>query len=474
MVPNIYKFKDKFLYWEEKANCFNFKINHLSIYRFIRLDLFQLLIFKEEKITNIQAIDNSFSQMKSVSIGLRMLNNSLKFLSLLPHRRNKNFVISSSVNTIFNTFNSHYSDKYFHFIASNNEMGFLEFPFPPKLHQPKHEFSSHRIYGDIFYLVEYLTRVSKVHKVEIDSFLDEVISSFLAEFQFISFDEKELLFLRKTFFNKISRNVKRKKGYHLLITLLNPKSILVKSAYDPINIVFQQICVEKRIPFAELQHGHIYPLHMGYVLPKKHTDTFPDKLLCFDQFYKESLVRNAGWAPEKISIVGNPLKEFFQPENASTISEKKRLGNIVIVMQHSIPNVFKNFLKEARKYPDYNFIVKLHPKFKEIQEQQLNEVFKLNNNIKIVSDGHIQILFSNSIAAVGVYSTALIEAKELGCKVFLIPHILSDYYKDFIEKKIFHKVTDLKQLILMIENKVEQNNFNTISTKKLLINQIWS
>ena len=472
MHANINKLKNHFLNWEKENNCFNFRIKELSAYRFIRLDLFELLIFKEEKIANIHAIDNSFSQMKSFNTGFTMLYNSLKYILYLPKNRNKSIVISSSVNTIFSSPKNYYSDKYFHFIICNKDMGFLEFPFPPKLHQLKHEFSSHRIYGDIFYLVEYLTRIDKEHKVEIDSFLDEVISSFLTKFQFISFDEKELTFLRKTFYSKISRNIKRKKVYSLLFALLKPKSILVKSAYDPINIIFRQICVEKKIPFAELQHGHIYPFHMGYVLPQTDTDTFPDKLLCFDQFYKESLVKNAGWAPEKISVVGNPLKEFIQTENALGNSNGETAGNIVIVMQHTIPNAFKDFLKEARTFLNYNFIVKLHPKFKEIQEQQLHEVCRLNDNIKLVSDGNIQTLFANSIAAVGVYSTALIEAKELGCKVFLIPHILSDYYHDFVEKSIFHKVADLDELIYMVESNIKQEKFSTNPVNKLLINQL--
>jgi hypothetical protein len=474
MDSDINKLKDHFLSWEKENNCFNFRINGLSAYRFIRLDLFELLIYKEEKIANLEAIDFSFSQMKSFKAGYKMLFNSIKYFFSFPKKRNKHVVISSSVNTVFNSLKNHYSDKYFHFIKGNNEMGFLEFPFPPKLHQSKHEFSSHRIYGDIFYLGEYLTKVTRVQAVEIDSFLDKVISSFLAEFQFLSFDEKEYIFLKKTFYNRISRNIKRKKIYQLLITLLKPKSVLVKSAYDPINIVFQQICAEKKIPFAELQHSHIYPFHMGYVLPKRNDNTFPDKLLCFDQFYKESLVKNAVWSPEKISVIGNPLKEFIQDKNISEISEKKQGWNIIIVMQHTIPKSFKDFLIEARTYPNYNFVVKLHPKFKEIQVRQLDKVCKLNNNIKLVSDGNIQTLFTDCIAVAGVYSTALIEAKELGCRVFLLPHILSDYYQDFVEKNIFNKVADLDQLIFMIESDVVQKNFSTKPANKLLIDQIWS
>ena len=80
MVKNLFQLKNHYLNWEKENRLFNFRINNLSAYRFIRLDLFELLIFKDEKISNIQAIDSSFNQMRSARSGLKMLYYSLRFL----------------------------------------------------------------------------------------------------------------------------------------------------------------------------------------------------------------------------------------------------------------------------------------------------------------------------------------------------------------------------------------------------------
>ena len=126
----------------------------------------------------------------------------------------------------------------------------------------------------------------------------------------------------------------------------------------------------------EVQHGHIYSLHIGYLKPlQSETALLPDHILLWSEYYRRTLVRNR-WNSSEIKVTGDysSIDDMTESEPhtlpQSLISFIARFEVIItIVGQHSINEVFLEYLKSLRMIPENaGIIFKFHPKYADAQK----------------------------------------------------------------------------------------------------------
>lgn len=219
------------------------------------------------------------------------------------------------------------------------------------------------------------------------------------------------------------------KAYRLLFRILGTKRLYVVVAY-----AFPEIITAARsldIEVIEMQHGIISRYHLGYSYPAechlapRSLGYFPDvietwgpiwTLNCKLPISLDKIRTNFGW-PLRHSIAVKPHISR-NPDQITIISQ----GSIGERICQSVAEILPALPDSATvKY-------KLHPsEFGRFHTyQSSNEVFA-DKRVELIERGSLLDLLQKSGTAIGVYSTGLIEARELGCEVYIFPLPGSEY-----------------------------------------------
>ncbi|MCF2136993.1 MAG: hypothetical protein K9W43_07065 [Candidatus Thorarchaeota archaeon] len=204
--------------------------------------------------------------------------------------------------------------------------------------------------------------------------------------------------------------------YNIMLKRIKPKAIVCIVGYGKEDLI--EAANELAIPVVELQHGVIYPMHLGYSFEGEHATkrTFPNYLLLFGDYWCDSA--KFPLPKDRIISVGYPYMEIQMQKYAHLIKKKQ----ILFISQWGIGNSIPQFAVHFSKIinGEYNIIYKLHPGEWHNWRERYPEL--LDSDIEII-EGRGTILyklFAESIIQIGVSSTALFEGLAFGLRTFLI------------------------------------------------------
>jgi hypothetical protein len=164
----------------------------------------------------------------------------------------------------------------------------------------------------------------------------------------------------------------------------------------------------------------------------------PDKFITFGQYYKDLLIKQS-WRRDKILVIGNPSTATYsllnRHHNHGELSEVSKQFKyvMIIVSQFTVIDTFIEFLRNAGDHDDCLFIIKTHPRGSGEREEYESNL-KIGQNIIFSPPGmHLWDLFQHASAAMGVYSTGILDALSFGIPAFCLQSTLPVYFADLIE-----------------------------------------
>ncbi|WP_254761519.1 hypothetical protein [Natrinema marinum] len=179
---------------------------------------------------------------------------------------------------------------------------------------------------------------------------------------------------------------------------------------------FIDACKEQNVPVVELQHGVIYDHHFGYSFRGPRTkETFPDYLLTFGDFWKESV--EFPIPDDRVFPIGYPYLE----QSIDKYDDVETKDQLLFISQGTIGEQLSKFALEVDRHSeiDHEIVYKLHPG--EYDRWETEYPWLLETDIEVVdsSDRQLYKLFAESDAQIGVGSTAVYEGLAFGLQTYI-------------------------------------------------------
>lgn len=457
---DIKKIALKYLNWEKDNKMFEISINGFPIYSLIRLEMYESIIFN----SSLNKIFNKSSNSSNVKINyFKIIINAVKFFKK-SNILNKSFLfVTNTENKVF--LRNNYVDNIFDKIISiaPQDSSFLEFPNLSDYHFDNVSNKSKIVEGDIFFVLEKLVK-GKIDKKKLNIAIEQISESYTHLYEDVykkKLHEDIKIELKK----RIVRNLERLFMYKLFIKIYKPKKVFLKSSYSPMKQLLIYACKKTKTEIIELQHGHIYPLHIGYLLPfdVKMGYLSPDKILVWSNYYAD-ILRNNRWESEIIVNVGDFTYNKELNENITSNNLKiKELGSkyevvITIISQHTLDFEFLKYLKTVNKLPrNVLVVIKLHPKYIQTQKIRFDELVKKHKNVLLVEKGNLKEYLEISDLVVGVYSTGIIEAIEMNIPTHLLEISISHFFDDLLKREVVYASSSIEFSYNLFSKKPKNN-----------------
>jgi len=179
----------------------------------------------------------------------------------------------------------------------------------------------------------------------------------------------------------------------------------------------------------ELQHGVIGEYHLGYSYPSSfNLEYLPDELLVWSGYWKGEI--EAVW-PGNISIFPNYY--LLEQKEKYKNQHERSANSIVVLSQGTISRqLSKLILDNIKHLSKYKIYYKLHPS--EVDNWQSDVSLRMLNkcaSFSVVESADLFSLFAKCEYQLGVYSTALFEGREFGCKTILANLPGVEYMKNY-------------------------------------------
>ncbi len=414
-------------YLEDKHDLLFFDIDGVKPWQYYRVGFYYILtqavnLFQKPHttLTKIQKLKYSFTYLKNAIISNPFLARPVDIV-IIPHNRVR------KVNNKWIDIYTYYFEKH----LLNNGVNFLELELP---YLGKHfkETISYRKYLDLIILSSYtfmpfvkvdITEKQKklIHEIEF-AIKKELRNSIDLLSKFILLIKK--FKIRYFLFKKLLKSLKSKQLY---LVVSYDKGDFIKAAKD--------VDVET----IEFQHGTFSKYHLGYYFPllTEKLEYFPDKFYVWSDYWKNII--EFPISKNNVIVYGFPYLQEMK-NRYKNISKKK--GLMVILSQGALgEQIAKKICDNWDFFKDYSIKYKLHPGEYGRWKTYPSLVKLLNKrNVEILEEVDIYKLFAEAEYQVGVFSTALYEGIEFGCKTILLDLPGIEYMDYFIKKykpKIF-------------------------------------
>lgn len=419
-MKSIDELEKRLINIEKKMKIYKEKINDVFFYKLIRVNLFV------------------------------MITEMLK-LSQEKQKQEKLFKV---VKEFFKTYLKEFfkkDEKYIENILFDNNRFYLENKEYKSIHLEElvnKLDKQNKSYGIIYpWGVEDFKKKKKAIKVSLKLFLGYSFNTF-----------KELL-KKKIKFNKLrknnlveqlKKNLRKEFGIDIPIEYLIEKEIgKFKLNYNYYHNYFKKKKVKKiylicsygkegiiaaakdlKIEVIELQHGIIIKQHLGYNFKEIEIPYFPDKLLLWGEYWKELNIfpKNTEIEISNFSYLNKQIEKY---KNINRIEEQ-----IIFISQGPIGRKLSiKAIEFAKENPEKKIVYKLHPREYGIWRKEYKELFK-NKDLKnlIIVDNNKKNLYEylyESSYLIGVSSTVIYEALNIGLKVGIIKLYSYEFFKEF-------------------------------------------
>jgi hypothetical protein len=200
----------------------------------------------------------------------------------------------------------------------------------------------------------------------------------------------------------------------------NTDVLFVVCGYGKEGIV--QAAKDAGIYTVELQHGTLYPLHLGYSYPRwERVPYFSDSFA----IYADAWIRNVPLGGVDTRVLGcapvgdrDPFESVLQ-----------KTGDILFISQWvNSEKVLRFAERTAELLPNRTVVCKLHP-----QDTLPVEAARRYPHVRIEKSGLLESYLKTAEYAVTVFSTGIFESLRYGCRPVLLDMYGVQYMRDFID-----------------------------------------
>jgi hypothetical protein len=236
--------------------------------------------------------------------------------------------------------------------------------------------------------------------------------------------------------------------YQLLLKRIKPRIVILAVSYGKEDFI--EACKSLKIPVAELQHGLINQFHVAYSFKGdiRRKLTFPDYLLSFGEFWKEGVEYPID--DSKIIIVGYPLIDE-QRERYKALKKKKQ---IVFISQTTAGERISKFALELSKIENlpYNIVYKLQPQECDLWKTLYPWLIDANLEVIDKKTDILHKILAESEIQIGVSSTALYEGLAFGLRTYLIDYTGVEYFQSLLESEIVSKIDTVENFLKVVNS----------------------
>jgi hypothetical protein len=228
-----------------------------------------------------------------------------------------------------------------------------------------------------------------------------------------------------------------------LIRRLDPEIAVVLVGY--MRETFVEACQMEGIPVVELQHGVVYPEHVGYAYPTTEPSVFPDYLLTFGEFWNDAAPYPL--PPERIRSVGYPYLE----RRTTGLEDIDATGEVAFISQGTIGADLSRVAVETAERLDRDVVYKLHPGERDRWKRDYPWLSRSGVRVVDGSDVALYDLLNRATAVVGVNSTALYEALAFDTDVYLLPFTGVSAMERLVDAGGAIRVEDVSALVMALD-----------------------
>lgn len=242
--------------------------------------------------------------------------------------------------------------------------------------------------------------------------------------------------------------------YRLLLDKVDPKIAVVVVSYG--KHLFIEACKQKGIPTVELQHGVIYPNHLGYSFSGNRTkELFPDYLLTWGEFWNTGV--EFPIPKNRVISVGYPFLEKTKMQYEEIHSKDQ----IIFISQGTIGKQLSKFALKADQHSEINheIVFKLHPG--EYDRWQDEYPWLVDADFEIIdsSEPPLYELFAESSVQIGVYSTAIYEGLAFDLQTYIYDCSGANILKPLIDEGSAELISSADEVANSIGRK--ENSFES-------------
>jgi len=214
-----------------------------------------------------------------------------------------------------------------------------------------------------------------------------------------------------------------------LLKKIKPKDLFIVVAYSGRGD-FVQVAKELGINTVELQHGVISRYHLGYSYPvePKNPIMLPNSMYFWSRDWDLGSIM-----PSSIYKNYEALDcPFYKSETQlSEWLKNKSSRSITVISQGALTEEIANYIyKNHKSFIGLTVNYKLHPsEYEKLRDSIGLKKLTSMKNVNIIKDTNLHKLMVQSHVVIGVFSTALIEARMLGCRVIIIGLPGSEYFE---------------------------------------------
>lgn len=408
-------------YLEEKYNLLDFEIDGVKVWQYTRMELY----YKVAETSGILSQPHSkISTIDKIKYFSNYIKNSLrdnyfavrqKDIVLLSHPRVVN--VDGELIDIYT--------KYFidHLRQKGDEVVEFEQPYLG-VHRKKRT--------DYVHYTDWVALLQKIMKLFFSVKLTNKEEKYIQQVE----DEINItcgtdLDLRKFFIQKIKSYTTLFVIYNKIFRKLKPKVLYVVVSYGMAPII--KAAKDNGIEVIELQHGTFSKYHLGYSFPdySKPLEYFPDKFYVWNSFWRKII--KLPLSDDNVIVDGF---RYLENQKSKFSHLEKQERQLVVLSQGAIGNDIANkFLENFDRFKGYHIKYKLHPgEFDRWGKYSaLKKLSKFDNVDIVKNEIPLYELFATSSLQIGVFSTALYEGIEFGCKTILLDVNGIEYMDRFIE-----------------------------------------
>ena len=415
------------IFWEfeDQFSLIDLDIQGVKVWQRIRPNIFSEVLKKTLELSEFQETRARSNTFKNI---IRLVKNSVlsnpyfsskKDVLFFPHER-----VKKIEGDYYDIYTKYLIDEY-----SGKNILVLEKPYMFKHYSEKNK--------DVCYL-DFAILWTSISRKLIKVNYNKTEQSFILK---LNHDFQEKFGFQLDFFNLFTQSIKVHiayyKFYKTLFKKLTPKKIFLVVSYGQSGLI--QAAKENSIEVIELQHGTFSKYHMGYSYPNriKEIDYFPDKLLVWNQYWKDLIKLPIAY--ENIKIY--PFK-FQENELKKYKDEKKIDKQVVVLSQGPLSNMMsKMILDNFDFFEDKTIKYKLHPgEFNRYDKYPYLQELLKKQNVELILQTDLYKLLAQSEYQVGVSSTALYEGLEFNLKTILLDLPSIEYMEKLINERKIYKV----------------------------------